>query len=507
LSTNFLDIGYGISWLDQALPPFTSRGFTLLPFEAVDETDMSSNTTLTAKTMLYGTNLNCYPPTKIQSESPLSLSFDNGKGCNGADIVQYSATPGKDFAAYYIGYWDNGNVDASLQFAGCGSNASHTFLAVWMRSGSQTFQPNFHNASNATALFCETSYYSQEVEATVRLPEYTVVKTTPVGPKGSLPDDAFNSTLFEYVLGAGVGPHTYEDSGPQKNAIVRQDIPDGSVIHQDAQLSNMSLLLPTSNMVGFAIGLSHLATSDYLDAQNLETSFQAAHQLLFALAARSIMKPFGDGNMSAVALRERRSDAVVMVRAFTILVEGFLAVIVLLTSYLAYHYSRRRTGLARDPNSIQEIMKLSKNKEILDIFSSCDRMDNVELKTSIHHGMFRLIRDDSTTSSLVQVCHGNDAWDSARSGPGSIKSRQGSTMSRGPTENLNSQQPLALSWPVGAVFIIFLGTAVATIVALRFKIVAQDGKPDQNSQTSTTNSRHMQVFRFHRKVQSFSNSY
>lgn len=114
LSTNFLDIGYGISWLGQALPPFTLRGFTLLSFEAVDETDMSSNTTLTAKTMLYGTNLNCYPPAKILSESPLSLSFDNGKGCNGADLVQYSATPGKDFAAYYIGYWDNGNVDASL---------------------------------------------------------------------------------------------------------------------------------------------------------------------------------------------------------------------------------------------------------------------------------------------------------------------------------------------------------------------------------------------------------
>jgi hypothetical protein len=74
-----------------------------------------------------------------------------------------------DVGAYYIGYYDNANVDWDLQLAGCPIQASHEILGVW-KLASNTAPPDFCNSSNTTALFCTPSYYSQSVHATVSLP-------------------------------------------------------------------------------------------------------------------------------------------------------------------------------------------------------------------------------------------------------------------------------------------------------------------------------------------------
>jgi hypothetical protein len=62
-------------------------------------------------------------------------------------------------------------------------------------------------------------------------------------------------------------------------------------IHQDSRLQNMSLIVPTANMVGFAVGSTHLPPEAYMDPSTLHMAFKHAHRLLFSVAIQAALNP------------------------------------------------------------------------------------------------------------------------------------------------------------------------------------------------------------------------
>lgn len=177
LGMNILNTAYSLLWLRQDMSPFTTPEYTLAPFEVSQTVNVaSSNQTLSSETVLYGTDLICRPPSQVLITKTLGLTFDDGQGCVAQDLLPISDGDGDGdgaflgrFAAYYIGYYDNANVDWDLQLAGCPIQASHEILVVW-KLASNTAPPDFRNSSNTTALFCTPNYYSRSVHATVSLP-------------------------------------------------------------------------------------------------------------------------------------------------------------------------------------------------------------------------------------------------------------------------------------------------------------------------------------------------
>jgi hypothetical protein len=177
------------------------------------------------------------------------------------------------FAAYYIGYYDNANVDWDLQLAGCPIQASYEILVVW-KLASSTAPPDFRNSSNTTALFCTPNYYSQSVHATVSLPGYTPLSVQALGPNIPLLEQDFNITQFEYLLANGI------DSNPSSPSLPSREIAEVDNIHQDPRLQNMSLIVPTANMVGFGVGSTHLPPEAYMDPSTLDMGFSGCASLV-----------------------------------------------------------------------------------------------------------------------------------------------------------------------------------------------------------------------------------
>ena len=132
--------------------PFTTSEYTLAPFDAAQPgSALSSNQTLTASTLLYGTDLSYRRPSQVLVTKTLTLTFDDGQGCVAQDLLPIDDGDGaflSRFVGYYIGYYDDANVDSSLQLAGCPTQASHETLVIWKLASNIT-TPNFHNSSSS----------------------------------------------------------------------------------------------------------------------------------------------------------------------------------------------------------------------------------------------------------------------------------------------------------------------------------------------------------------------
>lgn len=90
LNASFLNTAYGISWLNQSLPPFSTRQHTALPFQLYPAHQLSSHSeTWTATTDAFSTSLSCSPANVTLT--PLGYSFSNGKGCTASEIVLATA--------------------------------------------------------------------------------------------------------------------------------------------------------------------------------------------------------------------------------------------------------------------------------------------------------------------------------------------------------------------------------------------------------------------------------
>lgn len=338
---NKLDIGilsaaYGSIWLDQALPVFTTVKGAFSHFK-IESSSFSStkHESWTARTSMYSTTLNCEPATIGTAKSP-GFTFDDGKGCH-TNAVQLSYTD-NEYTALYIGYYNDPNVDWSLSNLGCPANASHTFLAIWARDNGSTTQ-------GVTALFCQPEYWLQSVNATITVPNTIITDVVPLELPSLLPDDTFNASAFEYVIGSGIG-----------SAPPRADIPQTTIIEQWPRIHNMSISWPTTNMVGFAVGVSRLQPTQYLNATTLASSFEDIHKLLFALAASKLMTTNLSSTDSRLAMIRNNVSAIVVIRVLAIIIEVLFGLITVFALALLWISLSRPSQLKHDPASLIEII-------------------------------------------------------------------------------------------------------------------------------------------------------
>ncbi|CAD0090473.1 unnamed protein product [Aureobasidium vineae] len=109
-----------------------------------------------------------------------------------------------------------------------------------------------------------------------------VLDIVPIGPKEPLPSDLINITDFEWKL-------------------VWQDY------------------LP--NLASFALGAYERPVADYLDAETLKNSYQAAYRLLLARKLADVLSTDLDRNKTVLATRRYQTQTVVMVPTFVYVVE------------------------------------------------------------------------------------------------------------------------------------------------------------------------------------------
>lgn len=398
LTLNFVNEGYGVTWLGQKPPAFTTTEYALAPFLPADIKGLTGlNQTWTANTTLYSTDLDCQLPVSlIYNRTSGMLSLDDGQGCIARNIVYdvgSGTAPGdtRNITAYYIGYTGDGSAfpPPSLSGAGCGSTALHEFLAVWRRNDG--VRPKSPNDPSFTALFCWSKYFEQEVEATVRLPDYSVQSVRPISERKDLSIQVFNYTRFEeLIVTETMPPESWQSTSPQGEVLNRYDISERTGIEQQGRLDNLGVI-STSKMPPFALGMSGLSTEALLNPDNLQSAFERAHRMLFALAVHAVMSEPTDAGMNITGIVVASMGTIKMVEAFTFPVIGLLFLVATLTVYLLCTYRNRTLNLLFRPDSIAATMPLvCHQQDILAIFGPLDRVDSETIVKRLKDDLFCL---------------------------------------------------------------------------------------------------------------------
>ena len=335
---------YGYLWLGQDLPAFTTVDGAITPFGMESKIQPPLlNETWTAATDMYRTTLSCEPAIAIRSDSGvMKQGYDNGKGCVIApgSIGFETSSP---FAGLYIGYYMDQQSDYALSSSpGCAAlNNSHTFLAIWAANlGSHT--------PNITALFCESAYWIQSINATVTVPNMTVSNIVPLASPIPLASEDFNVSNYEYVIGTGAS------TSSQRSDIASTT----SIINQAPRLERMGLNPSVTNMVGFAVGASRLELARYLDTEQLAKSFEKAHKLLFALAVRDLFTPGLRGADPRVGIVQGDTNAVMVFRILGVIVEILLGLIAVFALVLLSYSWTRPSQLEKDPASLTDLVDM-----------------------------------------------------------------------------------------------------------------------------------------------------
>lgn len=380
LDVDFMNDAYSILWLGKKLPPFTARDFALQPFGSRN-LDLSNedNVNWTASTLSYSTQLSCVPA-KVTQQKDKTYTFSNEEDCTVSEISMLE--PNHDRARYffqYIGYYESTEVDWLLAQPSCPKSASHNYLAIWRDN---TMQTDVEIYSNMTAMFCKPSYYVQEVNATVNLPDFTISAVSPTSPKTELRNDIFNITNFEYMIGTGASP-----------VLIRRDYPNEVMLEQYPRLKDKSIMWPASNIVGFALGNPNITIDQYSDPAFLHEGFETAHKLLFAMAVRQLIGPSTKSRVELIGQQSSHLYTVVVIRPFAIVVETCLAVVASLALSLLYLSWQRTSNLYEDPASIFHVMSLLSDKaNSPDTLSNCDTATSIALEKDLQGMRYRIPR-------------------------------------------------------------------------------------------------------------------
>lgn len=345
---------YGIESLNETLPPFMARNYTLAPFRPSELSGKDADDVVTrywtAPTTLYSLDLHCEPA--IPSNHG-GIKGWNNSGCAVLDLQMGNHTIGdrlsagsnrlyQNFSAHYVGFWNYwGWADFYLSQM-CPAAKNHTFFAAISRNKDKDTDP----AQNVTAIFCEPTYYAQEVNATVNMMDKRPIHIAPLGSKQRLEDMniIFNTTLMEMLLNGGM-PH----DPPRANELPTRQVPNFN-----EQLVGKGLTDPSDRqpMIGFSTLIDDTPVEDLLDWEVLSRSYAKAYQLLFARAMAEVM----DHNFTKIrrtaGWRSTATNSVVLEPLFTYIVIGFLGVLTIVTIVLFCMSTRRTLKLHSDPSTL-----------------------------------------------------------------------------------------------------------------------------------------------------------
>ncbi|GAB7347094.1 hypothetical protein MBLNU459_g3224t1 [Dothideomycetes sp. NU459] len=347
LTGSYVQHVYNILWLNETLPPFMSRDYLLAPFRIVDETGTLQTTeSWTGRTRLYSVDVACQPAIRnlFNYISYNGCTFDGG-------MNPPSGIRPNQYATSYVGYWYQESMDMYLVGA-CPVSANRTFFAQWSRGQMNTsygMEP-----IEATSLFCESSYYQQDVIATVVPPKMAVANVVPTGPKKPLSPDLFNITDFEWGFNAGT--QEFQNRGPFPTF----EWPDSSERLSYLDLAWYDDYVP--GMAAFAIAAYQRQAPDYMNATLLADSYQAAYRLLFSRRLVDILSNDLNPETQTMGMRTYQTQSIVLVPVFVYIVEALLMVTLLAAVVLLYLSFVTSSNLRSDPADIASIMALAADK-------------------------------------------------------------------------------------------------------------------------------------------------
>ena len=439
IDIGILSAAYGIVWLGQSLPPFTTAAGAFAPFKINSSPPSpSASISWTTQTDMCSTTLKCKPATMAPAVSP-GFTFDDGEWCHTSGMEVFEGD--SNYTALYVGYYDNPNTDWSLVQLGCPISALHTFLAVWARN-------NGSNTESVTAIFCRPEYWVQRVNVTVKVPDAVVTDVIPLETPSLLSDAVFNASAFEYIIDSGIGSKQSQADGPQL-----------TLIDQTPRTLSMGIAQRTSNMIGFALGLSRLPPAQFLNPTNLATSFESAHKLVFALAASSIMTRNISSPGSRFATTNDSVSAIIVIRILVIVIEVFFGLVTILTLAILWISRSRSSQLKTDPASLVDILKMIEHPSASKMENSCRRSCcRDKTKAELKDGKILIsakrfdgehIDEGNNTEGIKRSCSGQHL----------AEHRPESRLVR----------PREMTWTTAFIFISVLAVAIAALVILQIK--------------------------------------
>lgn len=395
IDASILNDAYAITWLGQPYPKFTTPRHAFLPLQPVTKGNsfLPSETWATTATALT-TDLDCWPATVKKTELQDTYEFDSNQGCK-ANISFYGDTRADinsssvGYTILYIGHPPEAHQDWYLSGPDCGREASHQFLATWGR------RPNNSDIEAVTGIFCEPSYTKQQVSVTISAQDQRPVEDSivPLGTPRSLDESDFNATAFEYLIGTGISPKVF-----------RRDYPRDRVPDQSSVLWETNILLPTTNMVGFALGLANYSLPDLQDPATLHEVFSNAHKMLFSAAIPAILSTTDGTTQIRPGTIQHVAFGIVVSRPIAITLEVLLILVGMLAGAILALGSRSHSNLVKNPRGIGSLLAIfGQSGALLESYASMDRYSDTEMRQSEHGKNYTLVRRGSAGESGLRI--------------------------------------------------------------------------------------------------------
>ena len=468
LLTEFMYKTYGVLWLGEDIPAFTTRDVGLVPFTLEDTSGANAKGKWTSQSIAYSTELTC-APAHISPQESTSIRFTDAASC----FVDFQISNTSGVYLQYAGYQYDPVSDISILESDpsdiCSRKWQHTFLAIWGLIDSGT-------ASNITAQFCEPRYYAQDVMATVWSSNLSVLDYQSIGPKKLLGPEQFNSTNFEYILNTGMSPLAGE-----------HDITQGFGIEIQYQVRNDGLASQFNEMVAFALGATGFTVDQFKDPNIMHQAFEAAHKLIFALAVNQLMQSMPGNSSDSSGIVQSEVQAVVMVRPFALVVEVLLAIVALGTLSLYFYNFRRAINLKFDPATIADTMALrSSLGSALERFQDIGSCDTKRMRAALANTRYHLLESPKANPQLLEV---HEPHSERAEITGTVKRTQALN---GPTSsdaahitNPHLILPIEMSWSFGLPFMTVLSLACLLLVIIRKQIISSGGTCAVSTSRST----------------------
>lgn len=463
-----LNQAYAISWFGQEFPHFTTDDYALLPVFPQHDAEPAPNKSWTAETTKLSTELDCWPANITKTADWRVNNVDNGRGCSYE--VQFFQSPPRandtSSIVLYIGYGDDATLDYHLGNPNCSSKASNQFLAIWALDAYKNhfvYEPV--GDFDITALFCEASYYKQNVSVKVSSETQRPINgsLTPTGPVEILEKTEFNSSAFEHLIHVGLPPVT-----------TTRDFAATTTIEPYPVLGPKNISWPSTTMVTFAMGFmkDEITSFDLQNSSVLHEAFSRAHKAVFSLAVSSLLVN-AESPDTRPGVLETKLYGVVISRPIAIMVEVLLLVVALLTLALLITSYCAQCLLWANPASIGLTLDLLRsNPRTLDPLMNCDTADDESLKRQLLSERYAIVntfdqpRDIQEAQPLKLISLGNDV-------PGKHQADINTE------QNLITYKPLQSLWlriPVGTVVVWALLGGLAGLVYLKQKERALNGK-------------------------------
>jgi hypothetical protein len=372
---------YGILRLNETLPPFMSRNYTLSPFvplttpntQAIDGTWISTLT-------LFGMDVDCQEvmPTLIW----LDLWFNITEDCKidiwrwEPDVIgekynwvaTYNGEGPEVHFKIYTSYFAENFSPHSTGSSDTNCTMYSTFFTAFARNISPirdntTIPGDIIESSlkNITAVACTPYYYEREVEATVDAKTRTPIEVKYLGPKKPLGEQIFNASTFEDTIMDRVG-----DANNRSEGLPDINLPQylSGLLNSDLTLfENWGMENPLHPITAMALSSSPRKMEDFLDPQILGEAYEIAFKLLFARAMNSFLQVNSSiATDRTVGKHVQHLEAVVLEPLFTYGVEVLLALISLsMGALLSFSMARKCSGRLRDdPGMSHQSQKLRK---------------------------------------------------------------------------------------------------------------------------------------------------